>query len=314
MILDLVAQLCSSAVLHAKNEQSVHVNSTGRCANVSYPTPRIAHDPGLSLAGTRRTNQDVTANGTGNFGNDANQWHGIDIERTPGMDPSLLMSTLGYTLKLMHETLSESILRCVRAVFKKKKKKRAHMQSTSEQKISSRPVCVYLVSLLTLHAHQRDTHHHQYGLYTKTFCQLPTLTQFKLCCIGVLTFRSLGTGSNPHPVTDPFYKQHSRYCEICLLLVPARQVTTSLSRRATLWELHAIQWTPALRGSTLRCSVAATSAPNSPKVTSHPAVRLGVQNVGTHPRTGYSLQTGTAASPHSQTVSICAAGLSSHKS
>ena len=47
-----------------KNEQSVRVHSTGRCD----PTPRIAHDPGLTLAGTRRTNQDVTANGTGNNG------------------------------------------------------------------------------------------------------------------------------------------------------------------------------------------------------------------------------------------------------
>ena len=141
MILDLVAQLCSSAVLHAQNEQSVHVHSTGRCAKVSYPTPRLAHDPGLSLAGTRRTNQDVTANGTGNFGNDPNQWHGIDIERTPGMDPSLLMSTLGYTLKLMHETLSESILRCVRAVFQKKKKS-AHAIDIRTEDFQSSHVCL----------------------------------------------------------------------------------------------------------------------------------------------------------------------------
>ena len=137
---------------------------------------------------------------------------------------------------------------------------------------------------------RKNTHHHQYGLNTKTLCQLPTLTQFKICCIGLLTFGSLGTGSNPHPVTDPFSQQGSRQCENML----------AASLRAP--SLTQCQWTPALCGSTLRCSVAATSAPISPKVTSHPAVRLGVQHAGTHSRTGYSLHTGTA-SPHSRTGS-----------
>ena len=158
------------------------------------------------------------------------------------------------------ETLSESILRCVRAVFKKKKRS-AHAIDIRTEDLQSSHVClprlITDVSLLRLHAQQRDTHHHQHELHTKTLCQLPTLAQFKLCCIGVLTFGSLGTGSNPHPVTDPFSQQGSRYCEICLLLVSAYQVTTSLSRRATLLELHAMSMdscTSRLKTSLFSCS------------------------------------------------------------
>ena len=190
------------------------------------------------------------------------------------------------------------------------------MQSTFEQKISSRPMCVWLVSLLRLHAQQRDTHHHQHGLHTKTLCQLPTLTQFKLCCIGVLTFGSLGTGSNPHPVTDPFYKQGSpRYCEICLLLVPARQVTTSLSRRATFWELHAMSMdscTLRLDTSLFSCRHLGTDFTQSYL----PPCRPPRCSTPWHPPTNWILsQDGNRSHLHTLKLSlICAAGLSSHKS
>ena len=137
---------------------------------------------------------------------------------------------------------------------------------------------------------RENTHHHQYGLYTKTLCQLPTLTQFKICCIGVLTFGSLGKGSNPDPVTDPFSQQSSRNCEICLLRVSAHQVSHNVNGLLHFAAQHfVVQLLPPRHWI-------------SPKVTSHPAVRLGVQHAGTHPRTGYSLHTGTA-SPHSRTVS-----------
>ena len=211
---------------------------------------------------------------------------------------------------------SESILRCVRAVFKKRS---AHAIDIRTEHLQSSHV--YLarlitdVSLLRLHAQQRDTHHHQHGLHTKTLCQLPTLTQFKLCCIGVLTFGSLGTGSNPHPVTDRFSQQGSRYCEICLLLLSAHQVTTSLARRATLWELHAMS----MDSCTLRLNTSLFSC-----------WHLGT---GFHPKLPHTLPSASVFKTlaptqeldtlsrrepqHLHTLELsltCAAGLSSHKS
>ena len=149
---------------------------------------------------------------------------------------------------------------------------------------------------------KENTHHHQYGLYTKTLCQLPTLTQFKICCIGVLTFGSLGTGSNPHPVTDPFSQQGSRYCENML----------AANLRAP--SLTQCQWTPALCGSTLRCSVAATSALDFTQ-SYLPPCRPPRCSRCWHTTTNWILSRREPQHLHTLELSLtCAAGLSSHKS